>query len=366
MAKVAMSSAHRHGQLANSPMDIPPLGWRDVARRVFARIAADRVMLIAAGVTYYMLMALVPALAVFVSLYGLVSNPGTVGDQISLLAGILPQGGLDILSDQLSRLTTTGTPTLSLTLIVSLVVSLWSAAAGVRSLFDAMNIAYGESEKRNFFMLNLMALGSTLAVVAAAVVFLVVVVLIPVAMHLLDLPAGFEWLVRVASYGLMAIAVLVGVGVLYRWGPSRKQAKWRWLTPGVVVAVIGVGLVSVLFSWYAANFSNYNAAYGSLGALVGLLTWIWLSVTIIILGAELNAELEHQTAEDSTIGHPKPMGTRGAYMADNVAVVGRHPAVAEPASPARRRDRAILLGITGLVLLASAQRSGAARRRRGR
>jgi membrane protein len=366
MTNVATSSAARHGQLANSPIEIPPLGWRDAARRVFGRIAADRVMLIAAGVTYYMLMALVPALAVFVSLYGLVSNPDTVSDQISLLVGILPQGGLDILHDQLSRLTTTGAPTLSLTLVVSLVVSLWSAAAGVRSLFDAMNIAYGEGEKRNFFMLNAMALGFTLAVVLGAVVFLVVVVLIPVAMQLLYLPTGFEWLVRVASYGLMAILLLIGVGVLYRWGPSRQQAKWRWLTPGALVAVIGVGLVSVLFSWYAANFSNYNAAYGSLGALVGLLTWIWLSVTIVILGAELNAELEHQTTEDSTIGHPRPIGARGAYMADNVAVVGRHPAVAEPASPHRRRDRAMLLGITGLVLLASAQRSSAAARRRGR
>jgi membrane protein len=363
MTNIATSAAARHGQLANSPIEIPPLGWRDATRRVFGRIAADRVMLIAAGVTYYMLMALVPALAVFVSLYGLVSNPGTVGEQISLLVGILPQGGLDILRDQLSRLTTTGAPTLSLTLIVSLVVSLWSAAAGVRSLFDAMNIAYGEGEKRNFFMLNAMALGFTLAVVVGAVVFLVVVVLIPVILQWLYLPPGFEWLVRVASYGLMAILLLIGVGVLYRWGPSRQQAKWRWLTPGALVAVIGVGLVSVLFSWYAANFSNYNAAYGSLGALVGLLTWIWLSVTIVILGGELNAELEHQTAEDSTIGHPRPIGARGAYMADNVAVVGRYPVALEPVSQERRRDRAMLLAVTGLVLLASAQRSSAARRR---
>ncbi|MGN6099912.1 MAG: YihY/virulence factor BrkB family protein, partial [Devosia sp.] len=291
-----------HGQLADNPTQIPPKGWRDVIFRVVHEVMDDRAMLIAAGATYYMLIALVPGLSLFVTLYGLFNDPSDVSHQVSLLAGVLPQGGLDILNDQLTRLTATGKPTLGLTLVISLAVALWSANAGVQSLFDAMNIAYDEEEKRNFFVRTGLGFLFTLAFAIAAILFLAVIVIVPVVLKVLYLGTGFEWLLRIISYLLMLVLLLLGIAALYRWGPSRHDAKWRWITPGAALAGIGIAIVSVAFSWYAANFSNYNATYGSLGALIGFLTWMWLSATIVIVGAELDSELEHQTARDSTTG----------------------------------------------------------------
>ena len=303
-------------------MEIPPVGWKDIVWRLYHEINEDRVMLIAAGVTYYMLLALVPALSVFVSLYGLFNDRATVGQHLNLLMGVIPSGGIDILNDQLARLTSTPNSTLSLTLVVSLVVALWSASAGIKALFDAMNIAYDETEKRNFFALNFLALVFTVGAAIAAIIFLGIVVVMPAFFSMFYLGKGFEWLIQGLSYILMIVLMFGGVGAIYRWGPSRRQAKWRWITPGAILTVAVTALVSVLFSWYAASFGNYNATYGSLGALVGLLTWMWLSITILLIGAELNSEVEHQTARDSTIGRPRPLGDRGAQMADHVAVVG--------------------------------------------
>jgi membrane protein len=365
---VRISREQRHGQLANSPNEIPPLGWRDVAARVFHEVQDDRVMLIAAGSTYYMLIALVPGLALFMSIYGLFNDPLTVAKQTDLLIGVLPSGGLSIITDQLTRLAATGRPVLGVTLAISLAVALWSANAGVQSFFEAMNIAYDEAEKRNYFMRLLLGFVFTLGFAIAAILFLTVVVIIPVVMQFLYLGHGFDWLVKVASYALMLVLLMLGISLLYRFGPSRSQAKWRWLTPGAGFAVIGITVVSVAFSWYAANFSNYNATYGSLGALIGFLTWMWLSATVVIVGAEINSELEHQTSRDSTTGAPLPMGARGAYMADHVAAVGgvatddgkanlaAPPAQVGAYAERRNADRAFMLGITALLVFASAQR----------
>lgn len=311
-----------HGRHANSPTEIPPTGWKDILWRLYHEINEDRVMLIAAGVTYYMLLALVPALSVFVSLYGIFNDRATVSQHLSLLIGVVPGGGIDILRDQLTRLTSTPNATLSVTLVVSLLIALWSASSGIKALFDAMNIAYDEVEKRSFFVINLLALAFTVGAALAAIVFLGVVVLMPVLFNIFYLGKGFEWLIQGLSYLLMIVLMFAGVGALYRWGPSREQARWRWITPGAILTVVVTALVSVLFSWYAASFGNYNATYGSLGALVGLLTWMWLSITILLIGAELNSEAEHQTARDSTTGVPLPLGDRGAQMADHVAIVG--------------------------------------------
>jgi membrane protein len=315
-------AAIRHGQEANAPTEIPPLGWRDIAWRVVHEVMEDRVTLIAAGVTYYLLLALVPSLAVIVSVYGLFNDRATVLQHVSLLAGILPSGGMDIVTDQLTRLTSTPNTTLSITLVFSLVVALWSSSAGINALFEAMNIAYDEAEKRNYFVRTATALAFTFGALVAAAVFLATVVVIPLIFDALYLPKGLEWLIRIASYLLMLGLTFFGVSALYRWGPSRREAKWRWVSPGAIFTVVSVAIVSLLFSWYASTFANYSATYGSLGALVGMLTWIWLSVIILITGAELNSEAEHQTARDSTVGRPKALGRRGAYMADHVAVVG--------------------------------------------
>lgn len=281
------------------------LGWKRTILRVAHEIGDDRVLLVAAGVTYYTLLALVPSLAVLVSVYGLFTDRATVNDQVSLLYGIVPPGGIDIIKDQLGRLTSASSAQLSLTLVVSLVVAFWSAGAGIRALIDAMNIAYDVTEQRPFLKLNLLAIAFTVGAFVAALAFVGVVVVMPAILHLLLLGKQFEWLVRVVGYGLMLIIVVLGLSALYYWGPHCRRGRWRLLTPGAMLAIVGVTAVSIAFSWYAANFSNYNATYGSLGALVGFLTWIWLSVTIVIIGAEVNSELERhavQMLEEETAG----------------------------------------------------------------
>ncbi len=270
-----------------------PWNFRQIAARVWFEVGDDRALLVAAGVTYYILLALVPSMAVIVSIYGLFTDVATVNSQVNLLVGILPPGGVEIIGEQLKRLTAASQTQLSLTLLVSLLVAFWSAGAGVRALIDAMNIAYDVTDSRPFVRLNLIAVAFTFGMLLTAVALVAVLVVMPTALHFLALGKGFDWLIRVVAYGLILLLLLVGLDVLYRWGPYREPHRYRWFTPGAILAVIGITVVSVAFSWYAANFSTYNATYGSLGALVGFLTWIWLSVTIIIVGAELNAELEH-------------------------------------------------------------------------
>lgn len=315
---IARAKEPGRGREAERPRQIPPTGWKDIAWRVFNRIQENRVMLAAAGVTYYTLLAIAPSLTCFVVLYGLFNSPATVVGQVDLLTGILPSGGLEILRDQLVRLTSEDNRTLSLTLIVSLAIAVWSAGAGFRALFEAMNVAYNEAEKRHFLFVNLLALVFTIAGTIAAVVAIATVIVIPTLLSFLPIAGRFDWVVRVSSYVVMLAILIVGVAALYRLGPSREDAKWRWIAPGNVFAVIGVVLTSLIFSWYASNFSDYSATYGSLGALVGFLTWIWLSVTVVIVGAVLNAEVEHQTARDTTTGEEQPLGQRGAYVADTV------------------------------------------------
>tara|TARA_R110002124_G_scaffold1797_8_gene11403 strand:+ start:9414 stop:10463 length:1050 start_codon:yes stop_codon:yes gene_type:complete len=318
------------GRDAFTPGAIPWRGWKDIAYRLFVGFNDNRVLLTAAGVTFFLLLALAPSLSLFVTLYSLLNNPGSVVQQLSLLDGIIPQSGLDIVRDQLVRLTSQDERSLGITLIVSLAVALWGAGAGIKALFEAMNVVYGEQEKRNFFKVNLLALVFLLGGLVLTIVMLSVVLVLPVGLSLLSL-SRYDGLVQLGAYAVMLLFLLLAVSALYRWGPSREEASWRWVTPGSLFAALGIMAASALFSWYAANFSNYSATYGSLGAIVAMLTWIWLSVTIVILGGSLNSEIEHQTAEDSTTGAARPIGERGAFVADTVGE--RWPARGGTASP---------------------------------
>jgi membrane protein len=309
------------GRDAAAPTEIPAAGWKDILYRMFRSINDDRILLTSAGVTFYMLLALVPTLTSVVAIYGLFNNTSDVANQVDLLVGLVPSGGIDIIRDQLTRLTTESSRTLSFTLLISIAIALWSASAGVKALFEAMNIAYHEQERRPFLKLQLIALLFTLGGSVAAMMVVATVVILPAIIALLPTTGGLEWLVRVASYVVMLLVVWLSIAALYRWGPSREEAKWRWITPGAVLAVVLLGATSIAFSWYVTNFSDYNASYGSLGALIALLTWVWISVTLVILGAELNSEVEHQTARDSTTGPEMPLGERGAHMADHVGRV---------------------------------------------
>ena len=306
------------GRRADAPGAIPGTGWKDIFWRLVSEFSEDRVTLIAAGATFYLLLALFPALAAFVSIYGFVADPSTIADHIAFLGGVLPSGGLELIQSQLQSLASADADALSIGFIIGLLFALYSANNGILTLFEAMNIAYDETEKRSYLKLYGTSLLFTLGAIIIGILFIVSVGVVPAVLHFLRLDSVTEVLVSLARWPVMFIAAVLGISVLYRYGPSRERAKWRWVTWGSAIATVVWIIASVLFSWYLTNFADYNATYGSLGAVIGFMMWTWISVTILIVGAELNAEIEHQTARDSTTGPDKPMGTRGATMADTV------------------------------------------------
>lgn len=311
------------GRDAEAPQDIPAKGLRDVFWRVVKAIMADRVTLIAAGVTYFMLLSLFPALGALVALYGFVADPAAIMAHIGFLAGVFPPGSFDLIMNQLTSLTQQATSTRSLAFFGGLLVAIWSANSGMKALFDAMNVAYQEDEKRSLVRLNLLSLGFTFCALVVAIILIAAIGVLPAVLKYLWLDDWQESLARLARWPFIILVFGCGISMIYRYGPSREEAKIKWLSWGVVFSTVLWLVASVLFSFYLENFANYNATYGTLGALIGLMVWVWISVVILIVGAEINAELEHQTRKDSTTGSPKPMGERGAYVADTVGEAAR-------------------------------------------
>ena len=311
------------GRDARSPSELTMEAWRDILWRVWAEFNADRLTLIAAGATFYLLLALFPALAAFVSLYGFVADPVTIADHIAFLGGLLPAGGYDLIRGQLVSLASQNNVTLSFGFLFGLAFAIWSANNGIKTLFEALNVVYDETEKRSFVALNLLSLLFTLATLVVGILFIVAVGVVPAFLAVVGLGGLEELLISLLRWPILFVAAAAAISILYRHGPSREQAKWRWITWGAIFATALWLLASVLFSWYLANFADYNATYGSLGAVIGFMMWTWISVVILLLGAELDAEMEHQTARDSTTGTPRPMGARGATMADTLGA-SRH------------------------------------------
>jgi membrane protein len=306
------------GRAADKPSEVPVKGWKDILWRVYEQVGEDRVLAIAAGVTFYTLLAIFPGIAAFVSLYGLVSDASTINQHLALLSGFLPGGALQIIEEQVRNITAKPGGALGFAFFSGLAISLWSANAGMKAMFDALNIVYDEEEKRSFVKLNLVSLTFTAGAILFLLLALTAVVVVPVILKLIPFGGIIQGVLSIARWPLLFVGLLFALACLYRYGPSRDKAEWRWVTwgSGIAGAVWLVG--SMLFSWYVANFGNYNETYGSLGAAIGFMTWIWLSTTVILLGGEINAELEHQTAKDTTEGADKPLGTRGAKMADSV------------------------------------------------
>ncbi|PIK74858.1 YihY/virulence factor BrkB family protein [Methylobacterium frigidaeris] len=310
------------GRKAETPTEIPAKGWKDVLYRVYLEFQKDRVLSVAAGVTFYTLLALFPAVAALVSLYGLFTDPSTINDHLALLQGVVPSGALEIIGDQVKRITAKGGTTLGITFFTSLAISLWSANAGMKAMFDALNIVYEEDEKRSFIQLNLRSLTFTFGALLFVVVALGCIVVLPVALNFLG-NFGINispkaWYIALLRWPALLAILLLVLALLYRYGPSRDLPRWRWVTPGSITAGVVWLVASIGFSWYVAHFGSYNETYGSLGAAIGFMTWIWISSTIVLLGGEINAELEHQTARDTTTGPEQPMGARRARMADTV------------------------------------------------
>ncbi|WP_102957551.1 YihY/virulence factor BrkB family protein [Mangrovicella endophytica] len=306
------------GRDARAPQHIPWRGWKDILVRIYFSFFEDRVMLIAAGATFYLLLALFPALAVFVSLYGFVADPVTIADHIAFIGQFLPPAGTELLETQLKTLARQDPASLSVGFISGLLFSLWSANNGIKTLFEAMNVAYGENEERSFLKLNAVAFCFTLGAVFIGILLITLVGIVPAVMSILGLESFADLLIAAARWPV-AFALIVGaIAFVYRFGPSRNRARWSWVLFGAVLTAIVWLAVSVGFSWYLANFANYNATYGSLGAVIGFMMWVWISSVIFIVGAEINAEMEHQTAIDTTDKPDKPIGTRGARVADTI------------------------------------------------
>lgn len=317
------------GREAHTPSAIPARGWKDILWRVFAEFSEDRATLIAAGATFYLLLSLFPALAAFVSIYGFVADPNTIADHIAFLGGILPAGGYDMIASQLQSLASADQDALSWAFIIGLLFALYSANNGILTLFEAMNIAYDETEKRSYLKLYGTSFLFTIGAILIGILFIISVGVVPAVLSFLRLGSFAEILISVLRWPVMFVAAVLGISVLYRFGPSRQRAKWRWVTWGSAIATVIWIVASILFSWYLANFADYNATYGSLGAVIGFMMWTWISVTILIFGAELNSEMEHQTARDSTTGPERPLGSRGASMADTLGKTSDAPSTGD-------------------------------------
>jgi membrane protein len=252
--------------------------------RVYSNISEHRVLALAAGMTYYSLLAIFPAIAALVAIYGLFSDPTAIGWHLDQLSGILPGGALDVARDQLTRVASKGTGTLGTTFVIGLLVSLWSANAAMKSLFDTLNIVYGEKEKREFLKLNAVSLSFTLAGILFVLAALGAVVVIPVVLNFIGLSNSADLMLRIARWPAMFVAVALALALIYRYGPSREAPQWRWITWGSAVAAVLWLAASALFSWYAASFGKFNETYGSLGAVIGFMTWLWISAIVILLG----------------------------------------------------------------------------------
>jgi membrane protein len=306
------------GREADTPSAIPARGWKDIAWRIYAEITDDRLAAVAAGVSFYALLAIFPAIGAVVALYGLFADAATINDHLAGLAGVVPGGALDVVSDQIKRIAAEDNTKLGLAFFVGLAVSLWSANAGMKAIFDALNIVYDEVEKRSFVKLNALSLTFTLGAILFLLVAIGAIGVLPIVLDYIWLGQTAEALLKILRWPALFVAVMLGLALLYRYGPSRSTPRWRWVTWGSALAALVWIVVSMLFSWYAANYGSYNETYGSLGAVIGFMTWIWISTIVILAGAELSSEMEHQTARDTTTGPEKPMGARGATMADTV------------------------------------------------
>lgn len=307
------------GRRADSPTAIPARGWKEVLFRVKDQISQDNVSIIAAGCAFYAMLALFPAITALVMIYGFVADPAQVEQQMTGLRDVMPQEAFGIVQEQARSVASRGETRLGWAALFAILLALYSASAGVKSLFEALNIAYEEEESRGFIRYNLTAFLFTLAAVVAVAVGLGVIVGVPALLRYLPLGPFVEWAVRLVSWALLLAFVIGGLAVIYRFGPSRASAEWRWISPGSIAAAAIWFAASLGFSFYVANFASYNETYGTLGGVIILLMWLWISAYVIIMGAELNSELELQTAEDTTTGEPRPMGERQAYAADHTA-----------------------------------------------
>jgi membrane protein len=317
------------GGKAARPTEIPARGWIQVAKRGWREAKADQVPLLAAGVAFYAFLAIFPALIAIVSIYGLFADPSTIANQLNSLTAALPDEAAQIITDQVTTLSSRR-QTLGISLILAVLIALWSASAGISNLLTAINVAYDEEEKRGFVKKRLMSLGLTLAAIVFMVIILALVAVLPPLLKAVFGTGALRWVLQILGWLVMVVLVAAGLAILYRLGPDRDAPRMKWVSVGAVVATFVWLVASIGFSIYTSTFGNYAKTYGVFAGIVVLLFWLWLTMYAILLGAEINAEAEQQTIADTTKGEEKPLGERGAVKADSIPT-------ADPEAPQQER-----------------------------
>ena len=287
---------NRASRAASANKTAPP-GWAHVGSRVFVSISEHRLLATSGGVAFFALLAIFPALATIVSLYGLFADPHAIPERVALLAGVVPTSIIDLIKEEIQSLAEKNMSTLSTAFLIGFVVSLWSANSGVSALFDALNVVHGETEERSLLQFY----ATTFTVTLGAVVYGLVAIIgvLPIALRSLGLSENAENLSAIFRWPATLLLIMIWLSILYRVGPSRSDAKWRWVTWGSGLAAILLVVASMVFSWYLNEFNSYDKLYGSLGAVVGFMTWLWISVVVMLLGAELDAAIESKSAGGS-------------------------------------------------------------------
>ena len=278
-----------------------------VAKATIRQIGEDRVTSVAGGVTFFGLLSLFPAITAFVSLYGLWADPLTIQTHLALLETLLPASALDIIRAQVVAIASASTGALSLAGVVALLLAFWSANGGMKALLSALNVAFFQRETRSFVQLNVAAMCFTVGGLAMIAMMLAVIAVVPIILRLLPIGWGAETVLAVIRWPLMLGLLIAGLAAVYRWGPAAPKSRWRWISPGAVIAGLALVVTSMLFSWYAVNFGNYNETYGSLGAVVALMTWLWLNAMIVLVGAEINSELERHLKHMAGVPDDRPL-----------------------------------------------------------
>jgi membrane protein len=307
------------GVHAEKPTDIPAKGWLQIVKRSWAEHNADNMPIIGAGVAFFAFLAVFPALIATISIYGLVASPDTVARQIESLSDQLPESAQSLLRDQLTSITQNSGGALTVSLIISILAALWSASGGTGNLITAVNLAYDEVETRSFIKRKALALGLTIGAIIFVLITFALVAVVPAVLDALPLGIVGTILAQVVRWVLLLGVVAGSLAVLYRLAPDRDAPKIRWVSLGSVVVTVIWAVVSLLFSLYVDNFGSYDKTYGAIAGVIVLMLWLYLTCYLVLFGAEINSETEHQTAVDTTEGDPQPMGTRDATMADEVA-----------------------------------------------
>lgn len=309
---------HHRGRQADSPSEIPKTGWKDTFTRVKRGIKSDHLSMVAAAMAYYALFALVPALTSMILMYAWISDPAEITSHIQSIAQFIPEEVQKMLNEQLTTLASQAPSALGFSAIGSLLIALWSASKGSKAIIEALNIIYEEDETRGFIKFNLLAIGLTFMGIILGLLSIAAVVVVPLITGIFNFGPATEVIATAASWLVLLALFSFFLSFTYRFAPNRENAKWKWVSWGAVIAAVLFAIASAGFAFYANQFADFNKTYGSFGAIIVLMMWFYISSFVVLLGAEINSELEHQTMKDSTTGSEKPLGTRGAKMADTV------------------------------------------------